>query len=73
MATNMLKQTDEAILLEKGTKILFKELGYVNALRFLSIPRNVREESIQRHRKWQEGLHKDAFFDDVLGNNQDKT
>ena len=72
MTTEMLKQTDETILLEKGTKLLFKELGYVNALRFLSIPRDVREESVQRHRKWQEGLHKDAFFDDVFGNKQDK-
>lgn len=67
MTTEMLKQTDETILLEKGTKVLFKELGYVNALRFLSIPRDVREESVQRHRKWQEGLHKDAFLDDVFG------
>lgn len=67
MTTTMLKHTDETVLLEKGTKILFKELGYTDALRFLSIPRDVREESVQRHRKWQDGLDKDAFFDEVFG------
>lgn len=67
MTTTMLKHTDETVLLEKGTKILFKELGYTDALRFLSIPRDVREESVQRHRKWQDGLEKDAFFDEVFG------
>jgi hypothetical protein len=72
MTTTMLRQTDEAVLLEKGTKILFKELGYVNALRFLSIPRDVREESVQRHRNWQEGLNKDTFFDDVFSGSQEK-
>jgi hypothetical protein len=67
MTTTMLKHTDETVLLEKGTKILFKELGYTDALRFLAIPRDVREESVQRHRKWQDGLEKDAFFDEVFG------
>lgn len=67
MTTTMLKHTDEKVLLEKGTKILFKELGYTDALRFLSIPRDVREESVQRHRKWQDGLEKDTFFDEVFG------
>ncbi|WP_051434264.1 hypothetical protein [Desulfonatronum lacustre] len=66
MTTTMLKHTDETILLEKGTKILFKELGYTDALRFLSIPRDVREESVRRHRKWQDGLEKDTFFDEVF-------
>lgn len=69
MTKTMLKQTDESALLEKGTRILFKELGYSDALRFLSIPRDVREESVLRHRKWQNGLKKDAFFDEVFGEN----
>ena len=60
-------------LIEKGTKILFEELGYSDALRFLSMPRELREESVQRHRRWQEGLDKNNFFDEVFGREEDQT
>lgn len=63
----MIKNIKDKDLIEKGTKILFKELGYTDAIRFLSIPRDIREESVQRHRKWQEALDKNAFFDEVFG------
>ena len=60
------KNINDKELMEKGAKILFKELGYTDAIRFLSIPRDIREESVQRHRKWQKGLDKDVFFDQVF-------
>jgi len=65
----MIKNIKDTDLIEKGTKILFKELGYTDAIRFLSIPRDIREESVKRHRKWQKGLDKSVFFDEVFGKN----
>lgn len=62
----MTKNINDKELMEKGTKALFKELGYTDAIRFLSIPRDIREESVKRHRKWQKGLDKELFFDQVF-------
>lgn len=62
----MIKNINDKELMEKGARILFKELGYTDAIRFLSIPRDIREESVQRHQKWQKGLNKDTFFDQVF-------
>ncbi len=67
----MTKNIHDKDLMEKGTKILFKELGYTDAIRFLSIPRDIRQESVKRHRKWQKGLDKDLFFDEVFGKNKE--
>ena len=63
-----IKEIPDKELIEKGTEILFKELGYVNAIRFLSMPRDKREESVERHRKWQESLDQEKFYNDVFGN-----
>ena len=54
-------------LMKKGIEILFRELGNVDAIRFLSIPRKKRVESVKRHRDWQRTLDKDAFFDEIFG------
>lgn len=54
-------------LIKKGIEILFRELGNVDAIRFLSIPRKKRVESVKRHRDWQRTLDKDAFFDEIFG------
>jgi len=63
-----IKEMPDKELIEKGTEILFKELGYVNAFRFLSMPRDKREESVERHRKWQESLEQNNFYNDVFNN-----
>ena len=57
-------------LLKKGIEILFRELGNVDAVRFLSIPREKRVESVKRHRDWQQTLDKDTFFDDIFGDHK---
>ncbi len=57
-------------LMKKGIEILFRELGNVNAIRFLSIPREKRVESVKRHRDWQQTLDKDAFFDEIFGDHK---
>lgn len=63
----MTKNINDKDLIEKGARILFKELGHTDAIRFLSLPRDIREESVKRHRKWQKNLDKDIFFDDIFG------
>jgi hypothetical protein len=51
----------------RGIEILFRELGNVDAIRFLFIPRKKRVESVKRHRDWQQTLDKDTFFDEIFG------
>jgi len=53
-------------LIRKGTEILIKNLGYTEALRFLSMPTEKRIDSVQRHREWQETLDKSDFFNQVF-------
>jgi hypothetical protein len=53
-------------LIEKVTELLFKELGYTDAVRFLSLPKEQRLESVKRHRNWQESLDKEKFYNDVF-------
>ncbi len=53
-------------LIRKVTEILFKELGYTNAIRFLSLPKEEKLESVKRHRNWQDSLDKEKFYDDVF-------
>ena len=51
-------------LIEKVTELLFKELGYTDAVRFLSLPKEQRLESVKRHRHWQDSLDKEKFYND---------
>ena len=52
----------EEELIRKAAEILIEKLGEVEALRFLSLPKKKRMESVERHRSWQEGLNKEDFF-----------
>lgn len=58
---------DEDVIIKKGVDLLVKELGPVEAMRFFSLPRKKRVESVKRHREWQSQLDKDRFFDEVFG------
>lgn len=62
-----LKYMNEEEILNKGINILMKELGPVETVRFLNIPRNKRVESVKRHRDWQKTLNKDEFLNDIFG------
>lgn len=46
----------------------------MNAIRLLSMTRKKRLESVEWHIKWQEGLEKESFFNEVFneGINNDK-
>jgi len=47
--------------------VLIKELGPVEAIRFINMPKRKRVESVKRHREWQKLLDKDRFFNEAFG------
>ncbi|TLU82010.1 MAG: hypothetical protein FDX21_10235 [Chlorobium sp.] len=53
-------------LTKKVTEILFRELGYSDAIRFLSLPKEQKMESVERHRNWQNTLDNDNFYNDIF-------
>ena len=59
--------TDEEQLITKAVDVLVKELGPVDASRFLTLPKKKRMESVKRHRQWQADLRPTEFFDRVFG------
>ena len=59
--------TDEEKLITKAVEVLIKELGPVEASRFLTLPKKKRTESVKRHRQWQAQLPQEEFFDRVFG------
>ena len=61
---------DEAVVIRKGIDLLIKELGPLEATRFVNIPREKKVDGVKRHRKWQEQLEKDEFFDAVFNDKQ---
>ena len=60
------KYMDEDILLKKAIKLLVKELGPVEAIRFINMPKKKRIESVTRHRQWQTRLDKDKFYSEIF-------
>jgi hypothetical protein len=62
-----IKYMDQEILIKKAMKVLIKELGPVEAIRFINMPKRKRVESVRRHREWQKLLDKDRFFNEAFG------
>ena len=58
--------TDEEQLITKAVDVLMKELGPVEASRFLALPKKKRIESVKRHRQWQAHLQGEKFFDRIF-------
>jgi hypothetical protein len=56
----------EEELIDRALKALMKALGPVEAMRFLTLPRTQRLESVERHRQWQASLKPEEFFDQVF-------
>jgi hypothetical protein len=63
---NTAKYIDEERVIRRGVEALVRELGPIEAIRFLNIPRKKRIESVKRHRKWQSTLVKDEFLPAVF-------
>ena len=57
---------DDELVMKKGVELLINGLGPLEALRFLSFPREKRVETIKRHRAWQKNLDQKQFFDDLF-------
>lgn len=57
---------DEELVIRKGIDLLMKGLGPLEAMRFINIPRDAKIDSVKRHRKWQQQLKKNDFFDAVF-------
>lgn len=60
------KYMNEDVVIKKAVEVLIKELGHVEAIRFINMPRKKRMESVNRHREWQKTLIKQQFFDEVF-------
>lgn len=56
----------EEQLIRQATEALINNLGIMEATRFLTINRQSRLESVDRHRLWQSGLDKKKFFDEIF-------
>ena len=61
-----IRYMDENILIKKGMELLIKELGDMEAVRFINLNSQKQMESVRRHREWQEKLDKNLFFDAVF-------
>jgi len=60
------KYMDEEVVIKRGVQALIRELGPVEALRFMNLPKKKRLESVKRHREWQKFLNKDRFLNEVF-------
>ena len=65
MKRNLIKGGETLVLRAVG--VLFKELGPVDASRFLMMPRKKRMESVKKHRLWQAQLDEKEVFDRIFG------
>lgn len=62
-----IKTLDDEKVIEKGMHALHQALGPAGTRRFITLARPRGEDSVARHRKWQEKLDKDEFFNKVFG------
>jgi hypothetical protein len=60
------KYMDEENIIEKGINILIKGLGPAQAIRFMNISKEVKMESVKRHRLWQKQLDKEKFLKKIF-------
>jgi hypothetical protein len=65
MKEHIYLQEDEMI--RRAIDALMSTLGPIEAVRFLTLPRQRRVDSVTRHRQWQDSLDKERFFDQVFG------
>ena len=57
----------EERLIRQATDVLIENLGIMEATRFLTLSREGRPESMERHRAWQRDLDKEVFFAEIFG------
>lgn len=57
---------EEDEVVRRAVEALVRDLGPVEAMRFLSLYRSRGFDSVLQHRQWQDSLDKDRFFDEVF-------
>ena len=60
------KYLDEKKVIERGVKALHRELGPVEARRFIAMASHKHEDSVSRHRKWQDSLDPEEFVRSIM-------
>jgi len=58
---------EEDEMVRRAVDVLMGTLGPIETARFLTLPRQRRLNSVMRHRRWQDSLDKERFFDQVFG------
>ena len=61
-----IKILDDEAIVKRAIDVLMKELGPIETVRFITVPKKKRMESVKRHREWQKYLDKDHFFQEVF-------
>ena len=61
-----MKILDEEAIVKRAIDVLMKELGPIETVRFITVPKKKRMGSVKRHREWQKLLDKDKLFDEVF-------
>jgi hypothetical protein len=61
-----MKILNEEAIVKRAIDVLMKELGPIETVRFITVPKKKRMESLKRHREWQKLLDKDKLFDEVF-------
>ncbi len=61
-----IRYMDENTLIKKSIEALMAEIGPIETIRFINMPRKKKVESVRRHRQWQKMLDKDQFFKEVF-------
>lgn len=64
MSEHVYLQEDEVV--QRAVDALVEALGPIETARFLTLPKRRRLDSVTRHHRWQDGLDKDRFFDQVF-------
>jgi hypothetical protein len=57
----------EEEMIRRAVEGLIRDLGPVEATRFLTLPQRRKMDSVTRHRLWQESLDREQFFEQVFG------
>jgi hypothetical protein len=63
---SMAKYMEEEDVIRKAIEVLLKELGPMETIRFINMPKKKRIESVKRHREWQKQLDKEKFLNEVF-------
>ena len=60
-----LKYRGDQELIEEGVDALYERLGPADARRFITLTHSAQDDSVQRHRRWQDNLDTEKFIKQV--------